>query len=46
MECTRAGTCCGGCQSTIDGIIDEERDSSSASDHRSLPVLPSSLVCA
>jgi bacterioferritin-associated ferredoxin len=46
MECTRAGTCCGGCHSTLEEIIEEEQGSSAADERRSLPMLPASQVCA
>lgn len=46
IECTRAGTCCGGCHSTIEEIIDEEHDASASGEHRSLPVLASNGACA
>jgi bacterioferritin-associated ferredoxin len=46
MECTRAGTCCGGCHATIEEIIDEEQSTSTAGERRSLPVLAPDMVCA
>ena len=47
MECTRAGTCCGGCHPTIEDILEEEREpAAAAEERRSLPVVPSNLVCA
>lgn len=47
MECTRAGTCCGSCHSTIEDILDEEREPVAAADERrSLPVLPPNVVSA
>ena len=46
MECTRAGTCCGSCHSTLEELIDDEREASGGGERRSLPMLPANRVCA